>query len=164
MDLAEVGKRLKAVRDHLSLSMEKLRQITGYSKALISAAEKGQKKPSAIYLYALFDKFNVNIHYIFSGSGSMFLDEDTENVPVDSPGVETADVSADPTDASMDDDSRELFYLIENVDMVRYAMLSHFIQYKTENHLIINQLLEEKRRKREQDAGSEAPGKKESKK
>ncbi len=157
MNLEEVGGRLKAIRGHLGLSMERLRQITGYSKALISAAENGLKKPSTIYLYALYDKFNVNIHYVFGGSGPMFLEEEKEIIPAGEASVDSAAGESVSGMETLGDDARELIYLIKNVDMVRYTMLGHFIQYKTQNHLIINQLLEEKRKKQDLKTGTEDP-------
>ena len=38
--------------------------------------------------------------------------------------------------------------LMEEVEMVRYAMLTYFIRYKTENKRIIDQLLEEIRQEK----------------
>lgn len=144
MDLPEVGARLKAVRETLKLSMDQMRDITGYSKSLISAAENGLKKPSTIYLFAMYHKFNVNIHYIFSGKGSMFLDtagqppppakdEEKQDQSGAVPFVETEHI-------------RELLYLMENVDMVRYAVLGYFIQYKSRNKHLIEEQLEEKKK------------------
>jgi transcriptional regulator with XRE-family HTH domain len=131
INLAEVGERLRAVRRYLRLTMEQMRDITGYSKSLISAAEKGKKKPSTIYLFAILDKFSVNINYIFNGKGPMFLEPGEEkNVSI--------------SFLELKKNIRELFYLMENVDMVRYAVLSFFLKYKIENKRIIDELLEQK--------------------
>jgi hypothetical protein len=37
----------------------------------------------------------------------------------------------------------EMLYLVEHVDMVKYAMLSYFISYKTQNLPVIKKLLEQ---------------------
>lgn len=137
IDLSRVGKRLKAVRDELGLSMDRLSAVTGYSKALISAAENGLKKPSVLYLYALFDKYKVSIHYIFDGEGAMFVEPEQERPAM-------GDASASP--AMEDENIRQLLYLVEHVDMVRFAVLSHFIEYKTQHKNLIEQLLQEKQR------------------
>lgn len=141
MDLDEMGGRLRAVREALKLTMEDMRNITGYSKSLISAAENGLKKPSVIYLYALFDKYDVNVHYIFNGEGPMFLDE---------PEIEKTEQTPekDKKSKQLTDNFHEMMELMEEVEMVRYAMLTYFIRYKTENKRIIDQLLEEIRQEK----------------
>ena len=130
MDLVDVGTRLRAARATLKLTMEQMRDITGYSKSLISAAENGLKKPSIIYLYAMKDKFDVNINYIFSGKGPMFRETGEEE--------KGEAISLSKADQNIQD----LFYLMENVDMVRFAMLSFFIRYRTQNKQVIEELLQ----------------------
>lgn len=130
-NLKEIGNRLKAVRKKLNVTIEKMHEITGFSKSLISEAENGIKKPSTIYLFELLNNFNVSADYILTGKGEMFLPEmeDEEQQPL---------IFADDYD--------ELFFLVNNVDMVRYEMLSYFINYKTRNKSTINKLLEEKKK------------------
>lgn len=143
MDLAEIGARLRAVRGTLKLSMDRISDITGYSKALISAAENGFKKPSSIYLYAMYDKFNVNIHYIFSGKGPMFLDSpESRGLPEKSPPPPPRQGAPfSESDAHV----REMLELMEHVETVRFAVLGYFYQYKTQNKRLIEEQLEEKR-------------------
>ena len=138
MDLAEVGARLRAARETLKLSMERMSEITGYSKGLISATENGFKKPSTIYLYAMHDKFNVNIHYIFTGKGPMFLDAPDAQ-------EQSPDPSRAVTLAESDSHVREMLELMEQVETVRFAVLGYFYQYKTQNRLLIKEQLERKR-------------------
>ena len=153
IDLEAVGGRLRAAREELKLSMEQMREISGYSKSLISAAENGLKKPSALYLYAMYDHLNVNIHYIFSGEGNMSLvSKDDPGTAADTGlkvGTDTGlkvgpDTGPGPGWAGADDNIRSLFYLMEHVDMVRFAVLSHFIEYRTQHKRMIDELLEEK--------------------
>ncbi len=144
IDLNEVGNRLKAVREELKLTMDQMREISGYSKSLISSAENGLKKPSVLYLYALYDRYNVSIHYILNGKGPMFLpvlavEEEKPEVS----GLEREEASE--AFIQSDDNIRRLLYLMEHVDMVRFAVLSHFIEYKTQHKRLIDDLLEEKR-------------------
>jgi len=120
MNLDEIGKRLKIVRVNLGLSIEKISKITGFSKSLISEAENGRKKPSSVYLFGLLDQYKVNVNYILTGKGPMFLDRSD----------------------SMDQEVRELFYMLENVNLVKYAVLGFFIEYKIRNKDVINELLE----------------------
>ena len=154
MDLTDVGTRLRATREALKLTMEQMRDITGYSKSLISAAENGLKKPSTIYLYAMMDKFDVNINYIFSGKGGMFLASAGEEKGQDKGAIGPSSSSLSP--GSADRNIQDLFYLMENVDMVRYAVLSFFIRYRTENKHVIEELLQA-RQEKEQGVDPEAP-------
>jgi len=118
-NLPDIGKRLKAVRTALDFSIEKIALTTGFSKSLISEAENGRKKPSSVYLFGLLDQFKVNINYILTGNGGMFLDRSD----------------------STDDEVREMFYMLENVSLVKYAVLGFFIEYKTRNKDIIKELM-----------------------
>ncbi|MCP5046499.1 MAG: helix-turn-helix transcriptional regulator [bacterium] len=122
MNLRDIGGRLKAVRTALGMSIEKIAQVTGFSKGLISEAENGRKKPSSVYLYGLLDQFKVNINYILTGEGRMFLDRSN------APGI--------------DDEIQELFFMVENVNLVKYAVLGFFIEYKIRNKDVIKELME----------------------
>ena len=108
LDLKAIGKRLKDTRDTLEITLEKMQEISGFSKSLISAAEKGLKKPSAIYLFALLDRFKVDLNYIFTGKGTMFLQ-----------GVKPGQ-----RNTGQNQTMHELIYMIENVELVRYAMMT----------------------------------------
>lgn len=120
MNLGEIGRRLKIVRVNLGLTIDKISKVTGFSKSLISEAENGRKKPSSVYLFGLLDQFKVNVNYILTGNGQMFLDQSS----------------------SMDEEVRELFYMLEKVNLVKYAVLGFFIEYKTRNKDVIEELLE----------------------
>jgi len=126
LDLAAIGKRLRDIREALNITLEKMQEITGFSKSLISAAEKGQKKPSSIYLYFLLDRFNVDLNYVFSGKGNMF-----KRIPR----------LLDPGDPDLGHSCEELIYMIENVELVRYAMMTEYIKFKAQNKTLINEVL-----------------------
>ena len=72
-----------------------------------------------------------------------------------SAGEEETAVPSPISPGSADRNIRELYYLMENVDMVRYAVLSFFIQYRTQNKHVIEELLQAGRQK-EQDASEAA--------
>lgn len=124
-DLANIGDRLKAVRTALGLSIDKIGGMTGFSRSLISEVENGYKKPSSIYLYGLLDLFRVNINYILIGEGEMFLNG--------------ANVEAE---TETDDDMKEMLYYMENVSLVKYSVLSFFIDFKTRSKDVIGELLD----------------------
>ena len=123
IDLKQIGQRLEAVRKELSMTLVALEEKVGFSKSLIAAAEKGEKKPSAVYLYGLITQFNVNINYILTGKGEMFLDR--KNL----------------TEAEKDMD--DLFKLMKRVRMVKYAVLTFFQEYVKRNEDLVKKYLEE---------------------
>jgi transcriptional regulator with XRE-family HTH domain len=132
LDLTAIGKRLRDIREALDITLEKMQEISGFSKSLISAAEKGQKKPSSIYLYVLLDRFHVDLNYVFSGKGNMF-----RHIPK----------LLDPGDPDLGHTCEELVYMIENIELVRYAMMTEYIKFKAQNKTLINEALAAKEKK-----------------
>jgi transcriptional regulator with XRE-family HTH domain len=120
-DSEEVGKRLKQVRETLSLTLTKMEEYSGLSKSQVSAVEKGEKKPSSIYLSALIKQFDININFIFTGKGDMFLH----------PKNKTAE----------EKDIDELFQMMKQVKMLKYAVLGFFHEYKKRNEDILKDLI-----------------------
>ncbi len=127
----EIGKRLKEARDSLGMTIDKMHDITGFSRSLISEAENGLKKPSPIYLFALLDKFNVNINYIFTGRGKMFLLREDEECYKGEDGEKI----------------KELLFHMKNVDMLRYSILSYYSKYIFENKDLIEKILSNRNEK-----------------
>lgn len=150
MDLTAVGRRLRAVRTALDLSIERMQDISGYSRSLISAAENGLKKPSTVYLYTLFDKFNVNIHHVFSGKGPMFLDksepgETNAAEPPPKPQKTEEQQEKTPRDPRIDfiesdEKIKEMIFLMEKFDLVRYSMITEFVRFQVQNREMIDTL------------------------
>lgn len=124
LNLDQIGERLRHVRETLHMTLEAMQQVSGFSKSLISAAEKGQKKPSAIYLAALHEQFNVDVNYILSGNCHMFHQ-----------------TQATTDKESPDDTYQEMLFTMERVKMVRYSMMSYFLLFKSQNKTIIEEML-----------------------
>jgi len=140
LNLEAVGMRLREVREVFGLSLEKMSEVSGFSKSMISEAEHGLKKPSSIYLHALLERFNVNVNYILNGKGRRFLPVFTSLSPVSSPEVPEGKSDEQKVESLLS----EMLYLVDHVDMVKYAMLSYFISYKTQNLPVIKKLLDQK--------------------
>ena len=121
----ETGKRLREVREALNLTIEKMYHATGFSRSLISEAENGLKKPSSTYLFALLDLYRVNLNYIMSGRGEMFLGEELvfEDFGKDAKLVHS------------------LLMYMKKADVVRFTILKYFLEYKAQfNDLIHDQM------------------------
>ncbi|MCK4763101.1 MAG: helix-turn-helix transcriptional regulator [Candidatus Aminicenantes bacterium] len=73
--LSEIGSRIKKVRITLDFTQGQIAEKTGLSAGFLSQIEKGQKRPSSIYLFFLLVEHKININWLFSGKGEMFLTE-----------------------------------------------------------------------------------------
>ncbi len=129
LNVKDVGVRLKAVREALEMTIDNVAALVGFAKSNVSLVENGYQKPSLRYLYALFEHHGVNLNYIFSGEGEMFLEKPPEDIMQ---AVKDMNPFA------------EMQFMIDNLDMVRFAMVSHYISFRTQNKNIIKQLIEEK--------------------
>lgn len=65
--------RLKQIRLEKSLIVEQLALLIGIPARTISSYERGEHIPPASYLALLNEHLQVNLNYLLSGKGSMFL-------------------------------------------------------------------------------------------
>lgn len=71
-----IGKRLNAVRKELNLSLDKAASYIKKEARTITAYETGQNCVSLEYLHALYTHYKININYILTGEGEMFITKD----------------------------------------------------------------------------------------
>lgn len=64
---------LKKVRENLQLSQNIIAAKLGIASAQYNTYERGTRKPSADILAKLADTFNININYLLTGQGKMYL-------------------------------------------------------------------------------------------
>lgn len=62
----QIGKRLRCLRDSLSLSQAKLAELLGITQSCINRYENGQSTPSVDLLRKYADFFDVSMDYIFA--------------------------------------------------------------------------------------------------
>lgn len=68
--------RLKQIRSEKTLTVEQLALLIGIPGRTISSYERGEHIPSASYLGLLNEHLQVNINYLLSGKGTLFLSND----------------------------------------------------------------------------------------
>lgn len=61
-----IGKRLRTLRDSLSLSQAKLAELLGITQSSLNRYENGQSTPSVDLLRKYADFFDVSMDYIFA--------------------------------------------------------------------------------------------------
>lgn len=74
------GQRIKEIRQALSLSQEDFGEIFKIQKQMVSSLEKDKLKLNNEKLVKLLNDYNVNINYLLSGKGDMFLNNQTPNL------------------------------------------------------------------------------------
>lgn len=67
-----MNERLKELRKHLNLTMEKFGEKLGVGKTAISGIESGRRNPSDQLLKSICREFNVREEWIRTGNGEMF--------------------------------------------------------------------------------------------
>ncbi len=123
-EISNISERMKEVRKRLGLTMDRMADSMGFSKSIISEVESGKKKPPFVYILGLYHEFNVNIMYLFSGEGEMFLEN---QVRLD----------------KLPPEIHQMVSMMEKVPAVKYAMLLHFSEYRQRNKDIIEKTLQE---------------------
>ena len=66
MALKEVGKRLRTLRESLSLSQAKLAELLGITQSSLNRYENGQSTPTVEVFRRYADFFDVSMDYIFA--------------------------------------------------------------------------------------------------
>ena len=70
------GERIKAIRKHFKLTMEKFGNKLGVTKVAISNIEKGNRNLTEQMSKAICREFNVNENWLKNGEGEMFVQTD----------------------------------------------------------------------------------------
>jgi transcriptional regulator with XRE-family HTH domain len=73
MDKAGISARIKKVRQIKALNKKELMQKLNISRTLITALEQGKAYPSGGFLILMFKHFAVNINWLLTGRGDIFI-------------------------------------------------------------------------------------------
>jgi len=92
-DRKPIGNRLKLLRTkHLKLSQEKLAEILGVKRNTLSNWERGENEMNYEAMLILYNKFGVNINWLLTGEGSMFVNppqkEHVKETPPNQAGID----------------------------------------------------------------------------
>ena len=85
-----IGNRLKLLRTkYLKLSQEKLAEILGVKRNTLSNWERGENEMNYEAMLILHSKFGVNINWLLTGEGSMFVNSSQEKeTPTNQAGID----------------------------------------------------------------------------
>lgn len=73
--------RLRELRRALNIQQGEFAGKIGILQQQLSKYERGENKPSADFFIKLIEKTNVNLNWLLTGNGSMFVSNETKQVP-----------------------------------------------------------------------------------
>jgi transcriptional regulator with XRE-family HTH domain len=127
----EIGMKMRKIRKALGYTQVQMVSFFEIGRANYSRIEKGDIFPTATILNVLCREFHVSLDWLIANEGEMFIlqkqKKDAKKI-LDS-GKYSQEVS-------------DLLIHIENVPMVRHAILGFFLGYKQNNQRIIQEILE----------------------
>ena len=74
-----MAERLRKLRNALGLTQEQFAKELGISFATVNRYEKGKRSPDAEFFQVLVDRYKVNLNWLFTGEGPMFLATSVEH-------------------------------------------------------------------------------------
>lgn len=80
MEKNDIGKRIKKIREYLSLNQEQFAKKLKISQSAISSYEKELRNPPDSILKLIANEFNINYDYILHGNGPMLLNDTINNI------------------------------------------------------------------------------------
>lgn len=126
----EIGINLKRIRERLNWTLSIMSSHTGISPSYLSDFERGFKLPTSKYLKYLYHIHNIDLNYVFGGTGRMLREEIGKGVKPDF-GKYTEEID-------------ELLYFLSRVPHALYAVLGYFTEYKLKNKQLLNEFLTKK--------------------
>ncbi len=126
-ELIVFGRRLKDIRRKLDIPQKDFAEKLEMSGSFLSEVEKGKAKPGYEFLKSLIIKFNINLLYLFTGEGPLFLGEITE--------PESTGLRIEITENK--EIFEEMFWYFTNVPAVKYAVLEFFKHYLFDHNEMI---------------------------
>jgi transcriptional regulator with XRE-family HTH domain len=83
-----LGKRLRTVRERLGMTQKEFANFLNVGIATVQRYEREERAPSGEFLKLLLDKCNVNINWLLTGEGSMFVNPDLKEIPPEKAGID----------------------------------------------------------------------------
>lgn len=116
-----IGKRIRQVRNNIRLKQDQFANQIGCGRSNISQIENGLFYPTAKLMIALKSKFNVSLDWLFSGEGSMFLEDKEKNNEL----LDFKEYSSDIKTMLQD---------MKNSKAIMHRILAVFFEYKLEKN------------------------------
>ncbi len=128
------GERLKRARKRLGLTTLEASKIIGIEKNSYYKYEDGSRFPKPEILLSMMINFNLNINYLLTGEGEMFIDKREKAANLQGLFPEL---------------SEETFPLIEDmqVPVMKHSLMTHYLVEREKLKSFIDNYFEEKKKK-----------------
>lgn len=126
-ELKEIGNRIQKIRIALKSLQRDFAAKLGISSASLSEIESGSAKPMFEVYFSLTYDFNVNLNFLFSGKGNLFVTTEREQENSQKNGISDAHLFLD-----------EFFATLAESPLVRYSMLNHASFYLSSQQSILD--------------------------
>ncbi len=122
-----VGQRLRQFRKKKGLSQGEFAAYFDIGRANYSRIEKGEVFPNVFTLNVLKKHFDISLNWLLSNEGDMYVTAEEEQLNL----------------SHVSQDMKDLIYHMENVPMLRHAVLSFFLEYKFSNQELVAKILKQ---------------------
>jgi transcriptional regulator with XRE-family HTH domain len=112
------GSRIRKVRNHLKLNQTVFAKNLGISVTNVSESETGKSSPGYDFFSRMSTVYNVNLNYLFTGKGEMFMDAAEHS---------TVEVTSPEYDKENVDVQKFLDYFFKS-KIVQYQVLAYFLK------------------------------------
>jgi transcriptional regulator with XRE-family HTH domain len=128
----EIGSRIRDVRKNLHHTQAELVGSFPCGRANYSRIEKGEVFPNPIILKVLREQYRVSLHWLICNEGQMIEQEEEKDILA----IKT------PADGKEAEEIKKLFFYIDNVPLVKHAVLGFFLEFIGKNKKLIEPDLE----------------------
>lgn len=77
-----IPERIKQIREELKCTQEEFANTLGVSQKTVSQWEQDRNKPQIDVLRVLRDQYNINLNWLLTGRGNMFLTPEEKQHPI----------------------------------------------------------------------------------
>lgn len=129
----EIGTKIRKIRKNLHYTQDKIVDSFDCGRANYSRIEKGEVFPNPIMLKVLREQYRVSLHWLICNEGQMIEPEEEEKDP--------RPIKPSPEDIEVEE-IKKLFFYIDNVPLVKHAVLGFFLEFIGKNKKLIDPDLE----------------------
>lgn len=126
----EIGRKLRRFRKRKGLTQAEIVSYFNIGRANYSRIEKGEVFPNFMVLHALKKKLNLSLDWLIAGEEEI------------APG-ETVNVYEWRRREQLNREIAEMLDMMEKAPMVRHAVLSFYLEYRSNNEKIIKMMINE---------------------
>jgi transcriptional regulator with XRE-family HTH domain len=131
-----VGKRLKALRKKLGMTLDDLGEKANLSRSYLSEFERGVKLPTSRHMMWLHKTFRVNLNYLYLSDDEMFLEPEARQEEILDFGTQKEYVD-------------DMLRVMADIPHALFFMLGHFQQYKMEYRKLVDDFYRQRKKTEE---------------